>query len=267
MVKSADRVIQILETIGNSEKGCTHKELSAALSIPKSSLTSLLNTLVHRGYLASDTDDRRYNLGPQLLVLTGRFLSGLDLVRLGQPILNQLVVEIDESVEIAIRRDHEILVIALADCTRSIKRAIQIGERAPLYATAAGKAILAFLSEDEIQNYLSSITMQSITQHTITDPRILLPQLKAITKGEIAYSHEEFNEGIIAMAAPVFDLNGRVCASIVMPIPVIRFSTDKEKHVGKALRAAGTRLSYLLGFDSNSERRLYSSFRGSGFNV
>ena len=255
MVKSADRVIQILETIGNSEKGCTHKELSSVLNIPKSSLTSLLNTLVQRGYLASGTDNRRYNLGPQLLVLTGRFLSGLDLVRLGQPILNQLVVELDESAEIAIRRDYEILIISSADCTRTIKRAIQLGERAPLYATAAGKAILAFLPEDEIQHYLSSITMQSITQHTITDPRILLPELKAIANGEIAYCRKELDEGIIAMASPVFDIYGRVCASIVIPIPAIRFSAEKEKHVEKPLREAAARLSYLLGFDSNPDKQ------------
>lgn len=250
MVKSADRVIQILETIGNSEKGCTHKELSSALNIPKSSLTSLLNTLVYRGYITSDTEDRRYNLGPQLLVLTGRFLAGLDLVRMGQPILDQIVAEIDESAEIAIRRGQEILVIASADCTRPIKRVIQIGERAPLYATAAGKAILAFLSEDELYCYMNSTSLEPLTEKTITDPRLLSAELKAIATGGIAYSREELNEGLIAMAAPVFDMYGRITASVVLPIPAIRFNKEKEQQVEKVLRNAAARLSYLLGFDA-----------------
>jgi DNA-binding IclR family transcriptional regulator len=258
MVKSADRVIQILEAIGNSVKGCTHKELSSALNIPKSSLTSLLNTLVQRDYLSSDPDGRRYTLGPQLLVLTGRLISGLDLIQLGQPILDQLVADIDESAEIAIQKNDEILIISAADCTRSIKRVIQIGEHAPLYATAAGKAILAFLPADEIRQYLASTHMRSLTPHTITDPSALIQQLKAIATGELAYSHEELNEGIIAMAAPVFNMYGRVAASIVLPIPGIRFSAAKEKQVEKSLRDAAGRLSYLLGFDSKSDKQLYS---------
>ena len=250
MVKSADRVIQILETIGNSGKGCTHKELSSALNIPKSSLTSLLNTLVNRGYITSDTEDRRYNLGPQLLVLTGRFLSGLDLVRLGQPILDQIVAEIDESAEIAIRRGQEMLVIASADCTRPIKRVIQIGEHAPLYATAAGKAIMAFLSEEEIQCYLASSSLQSITPKTITNPNLLSREFEKVKTSGIAYSREELNEGLIAMAAPVFDMYGRITASVVLPIPAIRFNMEKERQVEKVLRNAAARLSYLLGFDA-----------------
>lgn len=252
MVKSADRVMQILEAIGSSEEGKTHGELSSALNIPKSSLSLLLANLVGREYLSLNGTDKRYTLGPQVLVLAGRYLSSLDIVRLGQPVLKKITRAIDESAEIAIKRGHEIIIISMEDRSQPLSRMIQLGDRAPIYATAAGKAILAHLSDDEIDQYISSVELTAITKATITNPDVLWRQLQAIRSGALARSNEELHEGITAMACPVFDLYGSVVASIVLPIPTIRFTPEKEKNAEKMLRGASIELSHQLGFDNAS---------------
>ena len=87
-----------------------------------------------------------------------------------------------------------------------------------------------------------------------TQERIIeiLKELEAIRSGAIAYSHEENDEGLIAMAVPVFDLSGNVTASIVVPVPTLRFNAEKERTIERALREAGATLSYRLGFDKGS---------------
>jgi DNA-binding IclR family transcriptional regulator len=252
MVKSADRVMQILEAIGSSDEGKTHGELAYSLNIPKSSLSLLLANLVDRDYISLGGSDKRYILGPQVLVLAGRYLSSLDIARLGQPILRRLTRVIDESAEIAIKRENEMMIIAKEDCSRPLARMIQMGERAPIYATAGGKAILAHLSDEEIEHYLSSVELMPITKATITDPEVLRGELKAIRSGALARSHEELHEGITAVASPVFDLYGRVVASIVLPILTIRFTSEKEKKAEQILRQASIELSHQLGFDTGS---------------
>lgn len=255
MVKSADRVMQILEAIGSSEEGKTHGELASSLNIPKSSLSLLLANLADREYLSLSGTDRRYMLGPQVLVLAGRYLSGLDIVRLGQPVLKKITSAIDESAEIAFKRGNEIMIIAKEDCSRPLARMIQMGERAPIYATAGGKAILAHLSDEEIAHYLSTADLTPITKATITDPEVLRSELNAIRSGALARSDEELHEGITAVASPVFDLYGRVVASIVLPVLTIRFTPEKEKKAKEILRHASIELSHQLGFDTASNAR------------
>ena len=255
MVKSADRVMQILETIGSSEEGKTHGELASSLHIPKSSLSLLLANLLDRQYLSMNSPDKRYVLGPQVLVLAGRYLSSLDIARLGQPVLRKVTRVIDESAEIAIKRGNEMMIIAKVDCSRPLARIIQMGERAPIYATAGGKAILAHLSDDEIEQYFSSVELTPITKATITDPEVLRHELNAIRSGALARSHEELHEGITAVASPVFDLYGHVVASIVLPILTIRFTPEKGKKAENVLRQASIELSHQLGFDNASNAR------------
>lgn len=251
MVKSADRVIQILEAVGLAREGVTHGDLVSALNIPKSSLSSLLATLVERQYLSQEKSSKHYVLGPQILVTAGRYLHGLDIVKKGQPLLKQITGIIDESSEIAIKKGHDIMIVCKEDCSRPVARVIQIGDRAPMYATAAGKAILAHLPEEETAEYFSSVNLVPLTNNTITDSRVLQKELKHISSGALAYSREELDEGVIALAAPVFDFHGKVSASVVVPIPAMRFTEKRKTEIKGALCDGAAELSHLLGWDSS----------------
>lgn len=257
MVKSADRILQVLEFIVKNINGVSHKELSTSLGIPKSSLSALLANLVDREYLSFNDRDKRYRLGPTILSIAGQYLSSLDIVQIGQPIVRSVMMETDESTEMAIRREERIQIICKEDCSRPIQRVIRLGDTAPIYATAAGKAILAYLSDDEIDYFFSTVKMKKITKKTITDKKVLKQQIKEIRAGKLAYSYEELNEGLIAMAAPVFDLHGNVAASIVVPIPSIRFTSKKEKIVERVLRKASVDLCHQLGFDWDTKARVF----------
>ena len=118
----------------------------------------------------------------------------------------------DESSALAVRKGDEMLIVYGENCSQPLKRTVEIGYRAPIYTTAGGKVILAHQSDEEIDQYLSSIELTPKTHATITDSTMLLEELKAIRLEKIAYAQEERYEGLIAMAAPVFDLFGSVVA-------------------------------------------------------
>jgi DNA-binding IclR family transcriptional regulator len=249
VVKSADRVIQIFESIGLSNGGSTHRDLSEALDIPKGSLSLLLSNLVNRDYVTFDAASKRYRLGSRLLVLTSRYLSTIDLVRIGRPILQELVSEVNEGGEIAVMKETEILILHKEDCSRPFKYAIAIGDRGPIYATAAGKAILAYLSEDQRSRYLSLVKLAPITKNTITNRQALLRGLKDIRSTGLAYGRDELYEGVSAIAAPIFDLHGSIAGSIIVTLPSARFKPERRRIIEPRLRRAAAEISRQLGFE------------------
>lgn len=248
MVKSAERVIQILEHIGTETTGITHGELTVALEIPKSSLSALLSNLVYREYLSFDKQRKQYHIGPQVLTLAGKYLAGLDIIKTAQPFVKELMTITEESTEFAVKKGNDIQILCKEDCLRPLQRVIQLGELSPIYITAAGKAILAFLSDEEINEYISSVEMTSYTKTTIIDPEKLRKQLNEVHRDGLAYSFEERIEGITAIAAPVFDMHNSVVGSLVVPTPTFRFTPEKKEQVENALRDISPRLSHQLGY-------------------
>ena len=112
--------------------------------------------------------------------------------------------------------------------SQALLRLAEIGEHSPMYATAAGKVILAHRSDSEVDQYLHSVKLVPITKNTITDPKKLLNEIKKIRAGEIAYNSGELNEGTIAASAPVFDLYGRILAALTVITPSFRFDDKKR---------------------------------------
>jgi len=249
MGKSVTRAAQILELISLSSDGLTHTEVAETLSIPKSSLSALLGNLVALEYLSLDPISKRYTLGPHILVLAGRYLDNLDLARIAQPFIEQLSIKTGESASFNIMSGPDILVVAKKNFPHPLRRSLQIGERAPIYATASGKAILAYRSDEEIEEYLSSVDLYPITKKTINDPEALRRQLKEIRAGGLGYCREEVHEDTTAIAAPIFDRNGESVAAINVIVPIIRLDAAKERLAEQALREESAALSRQLGFE------------------
>jgi IclR family acetate operon transcriptional repressor len=253
MVKSASRVLQILEAVGSSKMGMTHKELCTSLSIPKGSLSLLLADLVSNEFLSFNKTKRHYIVGPQILFLAGQYLQNLDLFQLGQPVVHDLMVTTGESSALVVRNGFEIIVVYGENCSKPIRRSIEIGARTPVYTQAGGKAILAHQSEREIEQYFSSVEFFPVTKYTITDPTVLLNELKEIRSRGISYNREEQFEGISSMGAPVFDLFGRPIAALVVAMPTSRFSNEIERMIEGELRHFSALFSSQMGYEGSSK--------------
>ncbi len=256
VVKSADRVLQMLEAVGARNAGLTHGELSRMLGIPKASLSSLLSNLVERGYLAFDPQSKLYLLGPELLVLTSRYLNNLDIVQIGRPIIRGLVREINEDAEIAVKKGDQVLFFFKEESSRPVRYSVAAGDLAPIYATSPAQCILAFMGDEEISAYLNRVAFSSITNATITDRGVFRRELELIRSRGLAYGIEEYHQGICGISAPVFNIHGVVVGAIVATLEAARFDDQHRAVIEPNLRQAARRLSRELGFETESGRVL-----------
>jgi DNA-binding IclR family transcriptional regulator len=247
MVKSAARVMEILKIVSSSRDGLKHNEISQALGIPKGSLTFLLSDLISEEFLVLDNEGR-YKIGSQILILANRYLASLDIINLSEPVLKELMEKTNESSALALPKGKDTVIVAKKNAFQQLKLEFDIGENFPLYATAMGKVVLAYFSDEKLKNFLSTVELVPVTQNTIVDPVKLLKELKKIRESSIAYSLEEQFEGRVAMAVPVFNSNGEVVASITQTIPTVRYNPEKEQILKKALLEASRNLSNKLGY-------------------
>ncbi len=248
MVKSATRVMQILRFVGRSRDGAKHLDIATGLGIPKGSLSFLLADLVDGGFLTVDKDHRRYRIGPQVLVLAGRYLADLNLVKVSQTIIRRFIGKTNESCGLAVRTGNEVMIVWEAPSTEALKWDLKIGDQYPMYASAPGKAILAFFSGPELDRYFASVELAAVSPFTITDEAVLRKELAGIRNGDVAYSREENFVDLVSMALPVFNNEKKAVASLGVPIPKARFTQEKEGLVASALKAAATDMSCELGY-------------------
>jgi DNA-binding IclR family transcriptional regulator len=248
-VKSAIRVCQLLNTLA-TQASLTHTETAQQLAMPKSSVTALLATLEAEHFVQRDPTGRRFLLGSQVLALAHRYIANLDLARLGQPVVDALVAQTGESAALSIVSGSDILVVAKANCQQPLQRTMQLGERAPMHATAAGKAILAFLPPAEIERVVSPRNLSSVKSSAIRGKRALLRELEGIRAGHVAYSREELIQGITALGAPAFGFNGAPVAALSVAVPSVRFSAKHEASIANAVTKAAETLSHQLGYSS-----------------
>jgi len=263
-VKSASRVIDILELLGENPDGLTHGDIARRLALPKSSLTAVLNTMTDRRFIEFDQGSARHSLGSALLSLSGIYLRRTDIPRLAQPIIAKLMLQTGESAALMIVQGAESVVVCKENCDKAILYSLQLGNRGPVHASAGGKAVLALRLRDDVKALLGPGPLRAITTHSITDPEDLFRDLDAIAATGIAYSREEMVAGIIAMGVAVLDANGAPCAGISVGVPSVRFTKQREKDIAAHLKAAANEMAQRLGWTAEHQLASQASLTNSG---
>ena len=247
MVKSAVRVIDVLECLADRPAGLTHAELSEALSIPKSSLTALVSELSRAGYVEHDAERRRFFLGARVVGLARRYLARIDIVQIAQPVVARLADCLGDSSALTVRSGDDMLVVCKQDADRPLKHSMLLGERGPIYASASGKACLVAEGSGAVAAFLATVELARITDHTITDRARLSADLDDTRRHGVGYSRGELIDGITAIAVAVLDADGRPVAGLSVSVPDHRCTPERCERVIEALRRHSAALSARLG--------------------
>ena len=249
MARAVTRTMLILECLGMIKEGLTHAQISKALKIPKSSVSSILGDLMSLDFISFDLPTKKYSLGPKIIFLAHNYLEGLDLIKIGAPIVRALAAATGESVGIYIASGKESQLIFKQDSPQPVSHMLKVGARAPCYAIAAGKVLLAYHDERKIADYLRTIRLAPLTRKTITDPELLRLELAGIRAGALGYNHEEFDEEVTGIAAPVNDRFGKVVASLTVVGPTFRMNGERRRLIERVLWEKSNEFSHQLGFD------------------
>jgi len=223
-VKSAERALRILETIVGMGRPMSAQELGAVLPIPASSLSYLMTTLVSLDYL--QRSGRDYAPGPALARLSpGGSATGIvDAVR---PLVRSIRDRLDETTAFFTERDFQIEAIASAMGGQALRYSVEEGQRTPMHAFAAGKALLATFDAARLDDYFRQTTRASFTENTICEEADLRRELDRIRNSGIAQTQGEHTRGIIAIGKAAWR-GGAALGAFSIAIPAARFDTALE---------------------------------------
>jgi len=224
-VKSAIRTLDIIEYVVAHPRPLVAQEIATALGIPVSSLSYLLATLVERTYLVRE--GRRYSPGPGLdkLQLHAETYSLADRTA---PLVRALRVQLNETASFFVREGWEIEALVTESSEQALRYAVPTGNRLPMHALASGKALLAALSDEEIDRYFAEAEMIRFTPATVTGEKTLRKQIAEIRKSGFATTDEEFSLGIIGIGR-VVTIGGEPVGALSVAIPKVRCD-DTVRH-------------------------------------
>ena len=226
----------------------TTKKIIDMTGFTRNRVMRLTGTLLTRGYLLQVDETGAFTPGPKAMALGKVFERNHNLVSLARPILRALALKTGESVSVYIREGLERIVAAREEGTQSIRYAVAEGQRMALHAGAGGKILLAFAPNEVLQTVLKGPALVRQTARTIVDKEKLTGELEKIRRRGFAESVGERVPDAGAVAAPVFDSEGRLYCAIAMVGPVSRFTPKIRKGYIQQTLAAARELSGRLGW-------------------
>jgi DNA-binding IclR family transcriptional regulator len=240
-VKSAVRVLDLLEALSRAEAPVGVSEISRSLAIPKSSAHMLLCTLEARGYVVGDPQ-RRFHLNP-IFSAQGSWIGGAGaaLMRIAREPMDELARATGESSFLGVGRDDASMeYIAKVVSTHELRCDGNLGEAKPMHSTSIGLTLLAFQDPERTERFLARGKFERLTQATLTDERELRKEIDRIRDRGYAVVCGSNSPGVSGVAAPILDSNGRAVAGINISAPAPRFEAMQRRFTAALLRAAQT---------------------------
>ena len=225
IVKSLVKAINVVECFSDLHPELGVSEISKMLRLQKSTVFNILCTFEHRGYVTQDPKTSKYHLGLQVLHLGYIVNHHMGLREILQPYLSRIADTTDEICYFGILDQNEVLYIDSAYPNHVSQTRNILGERAPLYCTGLGKAMLAIMSPSEQQAALR-MELKPFTNYTLTDCATLQKQIEQIRAQGYAVDDMEHEFGIRCVAVPLFRADGSVFAAVSVSGPSMRFDSD-----------------------------------------
>jgi IclR family KDG regulon transcriptional repressor len=241
-----DAVLAALDVLNLFEdRDLTLAEISERLQINKSRVFRLLCTLAHRGYVEKSADGSRYRLGVKL-VERAAFIHR-DLRQIALPFMHMLLSEFNETVNLAILDREEVLYIEVLESSQPFRMVGSLGNRDALHCTALGKAILAYLPENDQVGILSQVEFSRFTPKTIHTLNDLTIELQKIRARGYSIDNEENDPGVGCISVPLFNNSNKPVAAISLSGPVNRVLGNQLDIVASLLKKSAE-ISGLLSF-------------------
>lgn len=241
------KALALLEWVAAQPAPPTVKDCAVALGLNLTTSYHLVNTLCEARYLRKHAD-RRLSVGPQVAVLYGMLARNAQPARVLLPLLEDLRAKTGETCYLSSWERGEVVMQIVVESPQTLRvSGMYAGSRGAAYCRASGKAMLAFLPESEREEYLATGPFPAVTGRTITDPDRLREELWATAERGYSVDQEEFEEGVCCIAAPYFDLSGRLRGAVSVSMPTFRTPLMGDQIRPEVLQAA-EEVSRVLGY-------------------
>lgn len=248
LINSTEKVLWILNRLGliPYEMGIT--ELANELEMSKSGVHKIITTLQEGGFVVQNVATKKYSLGPALLRLGGIYTEQKKIYDISYPIMKMISDVTQETISIGLREGNDAIVAYRIDSSKVIRLHRKIGTKYPINAGATGKLLAAYHDEKIIKSILEEKKLEKYTEYTNLNTEDLLLEYEKIRKNGYAISNSEKNIGNFAIAAPIFDKDGKVWSCLSLVGLSENFTEEKIKSFTELLVNGALEISYKLGY-------------------
>lgn len=233
-LSSVKNSCRLLKLFLDSQKEMGVSDLSRKLQLSKGAVHKLLVTLESEGFIMQNPANKQYSLGYTLLELGNKVLKNHNVAELARPFMKKLAETTQELVCLCVRDEYDAIYVEKIDSKHPIRFNVEAFRRFPLYATSAARAILAFRDDTFIANALQT-DLHIFTPNSMKRPEDVLQRLDAIRANGYEYSSNMRNIGATGIAAPLFDADGSVNASISLIGPNDRMEPSHRQYIDLVL--------------------------------
>ncbi|NWF70332.1 MAG: IclR family transcriptional regulator [Chloroflexi bacterium] len=246
IIQSLSRGLEALELV--AQRSMTPKALASALGVDRSTAYRILCTLAAHGFVERDPLSEQYIVSSRkVFALSSTISADSNWPTLATPWLKQLRDELGEAVSIAILQGDEVVYVNHLPSLEAITVGSLMGLRRPVYVSAVGKAIIAFLPAAECEDLIDRLRLKPMTSHTITSREALRAELAQVRRQGFAVDNEETFLGVRCVAAPLYDHTNQVIASMGLSGPASRVTSERLAEIGARVRTLAHEFSLSLG--------------------
>lgn len=229
------RALTILECLDSSRRGLNIAEMSRRLNIPRSSAHVIVLTLERLGYVEREPGGLHYSLGLKAYILGRGMTKTLQLAESAQPHMERLSARLRLATHLAVADKEQGVFIQKVAVPGTIQLDTYVGRRMDLHCTGVGKVILAFGPSDIRDHALAKQAYMRHTENTITNPRLLMKELKRVLKTRYAVDDEEEELGVRCIAVPVFDPARKFLAALSVTGPLRQMPVNSLEQIAETL--------------------------------
>jgi DNA-binding IclR family transcriptional regulator len=249
-ITALQRGLRLLQLFSESPQGLTAKQVAGRSRLPVSTVHRFLANLEGAGYLNCGADGM-YHLGIACFTIGQAALAQLDIRRVSRPYLQELNRQTRETVHLTVRHGLSAVYVEKLDSPEQLRIHSRIGAAVPLYCTAVGKVILAYMAAEEREPVLPQLALKRLTPNTVGNIQELEAELYRVRKNGYACDLEEHELHIRCVAAPIWDHAGSVNASLSITAPMVRMAVSRLRQLAPLIQAAGLQISRELGYQTN----------------
>lgn len=229
-VQAVNNAIDILELLGDCDNELSIGDIVNKLNLTRSNVNKLLATLESFGYVEYNRYTGNFRLGVKTFQISQAYINKLNIIEISVQVLQQLKTDTDESAYISVLRDGNVVYLNVIETDQAVRVLPRIGNVGPAYATATGKAQLAFYNEMEVEKMYKD-KMKKITINTIDEMKELRKELAIVKRQGFAVDNEEYELGVRCVGAPIKDFMGNIIAGISVSAPSERMSIERVNDV------------------------------------
>jgi DNA-binding IclR family transcriptional regulator len=252
-ITALQRGLGLLHLFSESPHGLTAKQVAARSRLPVSTVHRFLVNLESAGFLNCGGDGL-YHLGIACFAIGQAALGQLDIRQVSLPYLQELNRQTRETIHLTLRHGLSAVYVEKLDSPEQLRIYSRIGAAVPLYCTAVGKVMLAYMPDDERDRVLPQLALKHLTPNTVGSLQELKAELYRVRKNGYACDLEEHELHIRCVAAPIWDHAGGVSASLSITAPMVRMAVTRLRQLAPLIQTAGLQISRELGYQGSNGR-------------